>query len=57
MCGAVYNAISRSRKDSSDEIEIHTWDMVKSYNIKEDAENKREIPDDIRDFLTSAKIL
>ena len=57
MCGAVYNAISRSRKDSNEEIEIHTWDMVKSYNIKEEAEAKREIPDDIRDFLANAKII
>ena len=57
MCGSVYNAISRGRRDSGDEIEIHTWDMVRSKNIQEEIEEKREIPDDIREYLINANII
>ena len=57
MCGSVYNAISRGKREINDEIEIHTWDMIKSKNIKEEAESKIEIPDDIRTFLINANIL
>jgi hypothetical protein len=57
MCGSVYNAISHGKRETSNEIEIHTWDMVKANNIKKEVEEKREIPEDIKQFLVNANIL
>lgn len=56
MCGSVYNAISHGKRETTQEIEIHTWDNVKIMNAKEDQE-KKEIPEDIRQFLINANIL
>jgi hypothetical protein len=56
MCGSVYNALSHGKRETSNEIEIHTWDNVKLNNIKEEHE-KKEIPDDVRQFLVNANIL
>lgn len=57
MCGSVYNAISHGKRETSQEIEIHTWDTVKTNNIKEEQKQKQEIPDDIKEFLIHANIL
>jgi intein/homing endonuclease len=57
MCGSVYNAISHGKRETSNEIEIHTWDMVKANNIKKEVEERREIPEDIKQFLVNANIL
>ena len=57
MCGSVYNAISHGKRETNNEIEIHTWENVKSNNRKEEEKEIREIPDDIRDFLANANIL
>lgn len=56
MCGSVYNAISHGKRETTQEIEIHTWDNVKIMNAKEEQE-KKEIPEDIRQFLVNANIL
>jgi len=57
MCGSVYNAISRGRRESNGEIEIHTWDMVKARTIAQEKEEAREIPEDIKQYLVNANIL
>ncbi len=56
MCGSVYNAISHGRRDVSNEIEIHTWENVRISNNNEEKE-KREIPEDIKEFLINANML
>lgn len=57
MCGSVYNAISHGKRESSQEIEIHSWDNVKANNIKDEQKEVREIPEDIKQFLVNANIL
>ena len=57
MCGSVYNAISHGKRERVEEIEIHTWDTIRHNNIKQEEKEKREIPDDIREFLVNANIL
>ena len=54
MCGSVYNAISRNKRERTEEIEIHTWDNVK---VMAKEEQKKEVPDEIRDYLVNAGIL
>jgi len=54
MCGSVYNAISRNKRERVEEIEIHSWDNVKIINKQE---QKKEIPEDIREYLINAGIL
>ena len=55
VCGAVFNAISHTSKESNLEVEIHTWsnrrraeEMEKD---KEFLENNREMPEEIKDYL------
>jgi hypothetical protein len=54
VCGAVFNAISHTTKDSNLEIEVHTWSSAS----KVDKQNhgmveytNQEMPDDIKDYL------
>ena len=54
MCGSVYNAISRNKRERTEEIEIHTWDNVK---VMAKEEQKKEVPDEIRNYLVNAGIL
>ena len=57
MCGSVYNAISHGQRETTNEIEIHSWDNVKANNIKNEEQEKKEIPEDIKQFLVNANIL
>ena len=59
MCGAVFNAISHTPKDLNIEIDVHTWSsskVDKQDNVMVNSKNK-EIPDDVRDFLSQFNII
>ena len=59
MCGAVFNAISHTPKDLNIEIDVHTWSsskVDKQDNVMVNSRNK-EIPDDVRDFLSQFNIV
>ena len=60
VCGAVFGAISHTNKDSNLEIEIHTWSSASRLAQKQtdmvELEN-RELPDDVRDFLSEYKLI
>lgn len=60
VCGAVFGAISHTSKDSNLEIEIHTWSTANRLAEKQRAMvelETREVPDDVRDFLTEYKLI
>ena len=60
VCGAVFGAISHTPKDSSHEIEIHTWSTSARLAEKQrdmvELDNK-EMPKDVRDFLDRLNII
>jgi hypothetical protein len=55
VCGAVFGAISHTPKDLNLEVEIHTWSDSRKRFDKEQQDmvesNRKEMPDDVRDFL------
>jgi hypothetical protein len=52
MCGSVFNAISHSERRGIEEIEIHTWQTMKSDRNKELIEEKeKEMTPEIKDYL------
>ena len=59
VCGAVFGAISHTPKDLDIEIEIHTWSSSKLDN--EDSSmiksNSKEIPNEVRDYLSQFKLI
>jgi len=60
VCGAVFGAISHTSRDSNIEIDIHTWSSAtklaeKQRNMVE--LETRELPDDVRDFLSEYKLI
>ena len=60
VCGAVFGAISHTSRDSNLEIEIHTWSSATRLAEKQKSMvelETREIPDDVRDFLTEYKLI
>ena len=59
MCGSVYNAISKSRRDTFGEVEIHTWSSFKADRNREIIEEKRKQPmsEDIKDYLSHFGLL
>jgi len=60
VCGAVFGAISHTSKQSNLEIEVHTWSSAAKLAEKQrhmvELET-REIPDDVRDFLSEYKLI
>ena len=60
VCGAVFGAISHTNKDSNLEIDIHTWSSASQLAQKQrdmvELEN-RELPEDVRDFLSEYKLI
>jgi len=60
VCGAVFGAISHTSRDSNLEIEVHTWGSASRLAEKERSMvelETREMPDDVRDFLTEYKLI
>ena len=59
MCGSVYNAISKTRRESIGEGEIHTWSSFKADRNRELVEEKAkpQMTEDIEDYLRSFKLL
>ena len=60
VCGAVFGAISHTSRDSNLEIEVHTWSSASRLAQKQKAMvelDTREIPDDVRDFLSEYKLI
>ena len=59
MCGSVYNAISKTRRESIGEVEIHTWSSFKADRNRELVEEKAkpQMTEDIEDYLRSFKLL
>jgi len=60
VCGAVFGAISYTQKDLNLEVEIHTWSSAT--RLAEQRQrmvelDKREMPEDIRDFLDNLNLL
>jgi hypothetical protein len=55
MCGSVYNAISKSRRESFGEVDIHTWSSFKSDRNKDLVQEKKKpvMSDDIKDYLSN----
>jgi hypothetical protein len=60
VCGAVFGAISHTPKDLNLEVEVHTWSQSKK-EIEEqrilDDHTRKEIPDDVRDYLSDFNLL
>jgi hypothetical protein len=59
VCGAVFGAISHTPKDIEQEIEVHTWSSSRLDN-KNDGMVKlesKEMPDDVKDFLSNLKLI
>jgi hypothetical protein len=61
VCGAVFGAISHTPKDLNLEVEIHTWsDSTKRINREQQEllkSDKKEMPNDVRDFLDSFNLI
>jgi hypothetical protein len=60
VCGAVFGAISHTSRDSNLEIEVHTWASASRLAQKNKSMvelETREIPNDVRDFLTEYKLI
>jgi len=60
VCGAVFGAISHTSRDSNLEIEVHTWSSASrlAQKQKDMVElETREIPNDVRDFLSEYKLI
>ena len=59
MCGSVYNAISRSKKETFGEVEIHTWSSFKSDNnkIEKEEKEKPKMNEDIKQYLASFNLI
>ena len=59
MCGSVYNAISKSRRESIGEVEIHTWSSFKADRNRDLVEEKAkpQMTEDIEQYLKSFKLL
>jgi hypothetical protein len=59
MCGSVYNAISKSRREKVGEVEIHTWSSFKADNNRSLVEEKEKpkMTEDIKSYLESFGLL
>ena len=59
MCGSVYNAISKTRREAIGDVEIHTWSSFKADRNRELVEEKAkpQMTEDIEDYLRSFKLL
>ena len=60
VCGAVFGAISHTSRDSNLEIEVHTWSSASRLAEKNKSMvelETREVPDDVRDFLSEYKLI
>jgi hypothetical protein len=60
VCGAVFGAISHTSRDSNLEIEVHTWSSASRLAQKQRGMvelETREIPNDVRDFLSEYKLI
>ena len=59
VCGAVFGAISHTPKDLDIEIEIHTWSSSKLDNEDNSMikSNSKEIPNEVRDYLSQFKLI
>lgn len=60
LCGAVYNAISLSKKDNDQEVNIHTWSSIKEDRMiqsSEEEEEKENVYGDIKEFLFQYKLI
>ena len=62
VCGSIYNAISRSRFDNNQEIDVHTYDSI-AYKNEDDKEYRLntivapKMPRDLADVLDGMEIL
>jgi phage terminase large subunit-like protein len=59
VCGAVFGAISHTSRDIEQEIEVHTWSSSRIDNIKDSMVKleSKEMPDDVKDFLSNLKLI
>jgi hypothetical protein len=60
VCGAVFGAISHTSRDSNLEIDVHTWSSATRLAEKQRSMvelDTKEMPDDVRDFLTEYKLI
>ena len=63
VCGSVYNAISKTKFDASEEIDVHTYDSLMRKPNKDDEEIRLnvirppKIPRDLADVLDGMEIL
>jgi len=56
VCGSVFGAISHTPRDLNLEVEVHTWSGSSKKSLDKQQEdmiesNRKEMPDDVRDFL------
>jgi hypothetical protein len=59
MCGSVYNAISHTRREKIQEVEVHTYES-RSKVDKEDAkvvQSKPEMTEDIKEYLMNFNLI
>jgi hypothetical protein len=61
VCGAIFGAISHTPKDANLEVEVHTWSdatkaLDKEHQLVIDSRRK-EMPDDVRDFLDKLNLI
>jgi hypothetical protein len=60
VCGSVYNAISRTRRDLNREIEIHTWKATKEDNVNQNVTKDgvpKRMPQELENFMSGMSIL
>jgi len=63
VCGSVYNAISRTRKNNNDEIDIHTYDSMRRQERNDEEEIRLNVvrpprmPKDLSDVLDGMEIV
>ena len=59
MCGSVYNAISKTRREAIGDVEIHTWSSFKADRNRDLVEEKAKpkMTEDIEEYLRGFKLL
>jgi hypothetical protein len=53
MCGSVYNAISHTRREKIQEVEVHTYNSRPKVDKEDDkvVQSKPEMTEDIKEYL------
>jgi len=62
VCGSIYNAISKTKKDNIDEVQIHTydsltWDREEEVAARSNVIRAPKMPDHLKDVLEGMEIV